>query len=599
MVKQDRIGIREKILAAFVVLSLIPLVFLGAISSYEMNRVGKQSVRESTDALESQAETHLVAIAGDKAGFSNGFFIGIQKDTQYLQAYANDLFSNRDKYGKPDYPAFRYTTKLAVNLPAYGYQNSSGGEGNGSWADWDRKLTSSPYLSRSIVSKSASDPVFAQWVSAEMNSTMLLDKVLKPTYERNKPNVVATWFVRLGGPSTSYQVPALDWGYLLATRQRTADWDESREDYFQAATPAKDPAKKSVWVGPYYDTVGNGWLISCVAPVYAGLDFAGVIGIDVTLNTVVAKVLEVSVLRSGHAFLINSNGNAIAHKDLTAAMVKSEGRPVAITTLESESSQFNLALGNMKAGKSGLQKVRYADGKNYYLAYSPVTSTGFSLGVVIPIEEVSKPVRDTQNEITSFTSSTVMQVVAIDAVAILLAVILGFAIAGRIVSPIKRLTDLAAKLGTGELDEKMFSSGSLKVEDELTSRPDEMGDLARSFEGMINTIREDIKKTPKSEIKIEIKDSVISRSFTDMGADTKETLKSELDGETADVRALKDQTPAEVVEMKDAALDGAVVSRGRVSTGAAPSITCCPYCGKELNFPKPPKFCPYCKEKLY
>jgi HAMP domain-containing protein len=447
------------------------------------------------------------------------------------------------------------------------------------------------------VSKAASDTVYGSWVSAEMNTTMLLDKVLKPTYDRNRPNVVATWFVRSGGPSTSYQVPALDWGYLLASRQRTADWDESREEYFQAATPGRDPAKKAVWVGPYYDPVGNGWMISCVAPVYAGPDFVGVIGIDVTLNIVVNKVLEVKLLSTGHAFLINSNGNAIAHKDLVPAMAGSGGNPVSITALETASPQFSSAVNNMKAGRDGLQKVKYADGKQYYLAYSPVTSTGFSLGVVIPVEEVSKPVRDTQSEITSLTSMTVYQVVAIDAVAIVLAVVLGIAVAGRIVSPIKRLTDLAAKIGTGELDEKMFSSGALNVESDLTNRADEMGELARSFEGMINTIREDIKKTPKSEIKIEIKDSVISRSFTDMGADTKDALKKDIEAETAPVKSGGE--PVEVVEMKDASLAGAVVSRGQVSAGAPPAISCCPYCGKELNFPKPPKFCPFCKEKLY
>ena len=27
-------------------------------------------------------------------------------------------------------------------------------------------------------------------------------------------------------------------------------------------------------------------------------------------------------------------------------------------------------------------------------------------------------------------------------------------------------------------------------------------------------------------------------------------------------------------------------------------IEICPYCGKELNFPKPPRFCPYCKEQI-
>ncbi|MBM4249570.1 MAG: HAMP domain-containing protein [Euryarchaeota archaeon] len=596
MADRERIGIREKILAAFVVLSLIPLVFLGAVSSYEMGRVGKRSVEESTDALESQAETHLRDIARDKAGFSDGFFLGIRKDATMLQSYASDLFTNRDRYGRPAYPAFRYATNLAANLPAYGYLNTSAGEGNGSWADWDHRLASSPYLNRSVVSKAASDPVYASWVSAEMNSTMLLDKMLAPTYERNKPNVVATWFVRSGGPSTSYQEPPLDWGAQIASGKVTADWDESSEEYFRAATPGRDPARKPVWIDPYYDTVGNGWIISCVAPVYAGPEFIGVIGIDVTLDVVVAEVLEVSVLGTGHAFLINSAGDAIAHRDLVAAMGASDGNPVPITSLETASPQFSSALARMRAGEKGLQKVVYSDGKGYHLAYAPVPSTGLSLGVVIPVDEVSRPVRDTQDEINSLTSTTIYQVVAIDAVAIVLAVVLGMAVAGRIVRPIKRLSDLAAKIGTGELDEKMFDSGELNVETELTDRPDEMGELARSFEGMINSIREDIRKTPKSEIKIEIKDSVISRSFTDMGADSKDTLKKEMEGETAGVGAGGE--PVEVVEMKDAAVSGAVVSRGQLSTGA-PAMSICPYCGKELNFPKPPRFCPYCKERLH
>ena len=29
-----------------------------------------------------------------------------------------------------------------------------------------------------------------------------------------------------------------------------------------------------------------------------------------------------------------------------------------------------------------------------------------------------------------------------------------------------------------------------------------------------------------------------------------------------------------------------------------PEILICPYCGKDLNFPKKPKFCPYCKEQI-
>jgi HAMP domain-containing protein len=626
-----QIGIREKILAAFVVLSLVPLLFLGSISVYEMNHVGSRSVAESAGALNDQARTHLIGTVNDKAGISNDFFLGIRNDTGLLQAYATDVFTNRANYGSPVYPSYRYTKNLAPNLPAYGYRNNSYGEGNGSWADWDHHLLSSPYINRSVAQRAAADPAYGEFVCAEMNTTVLLDQVLKPVYDRNSPDVVATWFVRAGGISTSYQVPALDWGYLLASRQKTADWDESLEEYYQAATPSRDIQKTPVWVGPYYDTVGNGWLISCVAPVYRSTEFVGVIGIDVTLDVVVSDVLGVSV-HGGHAFLINKDGEAIAHRDLVATMSQNGGNPVQISKLETDASAFNTIVGRMKSGASGLQKVRYGDGKDYFVAYAPVTSTGFSLGAVIPVDEVSRPVRNTQDQINSLTSTTVTEVVVIEVVAIALAVVLGFAVAGRIVRPIKRLTDLASKLGTGELDDSVFASGALKLEDELVQRPDEIGELAKSFEGMINSIREDMAKTPKSEIKIEIKDSVINRSFSDMGANTKDTVAKELRDETADLSA-----PIDVSEVKDGAISDAVVSRdqlavdqagaggavaGRAWAGGAsagqagaqgapagpvtagpsapgPAISCCPYCGKELNFPKPPKFCPYCREKLY
>lgn len=47
------------------------------------------------------------------------------------------------------------------------------------------------------------------------------------------------------------------------------------------------------------------------------------------------------------------------------------------------------------------------------------------------------------------------------------------------------------------------------------------------------------------------------------------------------------------VEIKDS-----VVQRSTISAETIGVLKICPYCGKELNFPKPPKFCPYCKERL-
>ena len=42
---------------------------------------------------------------------------------------------------------------------------------------------------------------------------------------------------------------------------------------------------------------------------------------------------------------------------------------------------------------------------------------------------------------------------------------------------------------------------------------------------------------------------------------------------------------------------GGLIQRSTIGSGEG-RIEICPYCGKDLNFPKPPRFCPYCKEQI-
>ncbi len=44
--------------------------------------------------------------------------------------------------------------------------------------------------------------------------------------------------------------------------------------------------------------------------------------------------------------------------------------------------------------------------------------------------------------------------------------------------------------------------------------------------------------------------------------------------------------------------EGAIVQRSNIGAEKSEPISICPYCGKDLNFPKTPNFCPYCKERL-
>jgi uncharacterized protein YacL len=43
----------------------------------------------------------------------------------------------------------------------------------------------------------------------------------------------------------------------------------------------------------------------------------------------------------------------------------------------------------------------------------------------------------------------------------------------------------------------------------------------------------------------------------------------------------------------------AVITGGKISPdNKDEKLLCCPYCGKDLDFDKTPRFCPYCKEKI-
>jgi len=468
---------------AFVVLLLIPMSVLGGISYFGIKRVGTTATSGSVTALEQQQTVHLLNVSADQADTTDQFLAGIRADTVAMRQYAEDLFSKRGEYGSGAYPSYKYVGKtLSPALPPYGYINGSAGEGKGAWADWDRQLTSSPYLNSSVVKRAETEPAYAAWVTYELNTTMQLDMVLKPVYDRNQPNVVLTWFSRAGGISTCYSQPPLDWGELLASGAKKADWNESLEEYYQIAAPGRNPTRQVVWVPPYYDTVGNGWLISCVAPVYRGDEFIGVLGIDLTLTAVEEAVLGVKVMQSGHAFLIDRIGNVVAHKDLERAIQKKlstgEDLVVPITELETDARAFRDVVARMRNGEKDILKVRYSDGRDRYVAFAPVPSAGFSIGVVIPVEEVTRPIMDVENRMVDSNERTKELMLLVDAIAIVMVIGVGVVLANRIVRPIKELTDAARSVSEGNLNVNLAAGYK-----------DELQTLARSFQNILVTLR--------------------------------------------------------------------------------------------------------------
>jgi len=48
----------------------------------------------------------------------------------------------------------------------------------------------------------------------------------------------------------------------------------------------------------------------------------------------------------------------------------------------------------------------------------------------------------------------------------------------------------------------------------------------------------------------------------------------------------------------DVNIENSVIQRSNIGGKQGSPISICPYCGKELDFPKTPKFCPFCREQI-
>lgn len=86
-------------------------------------------------------------------------------------------------------------------------------------------------------------------------------------------------------------------------------------NFYYEADAAHNPDRSVTWTDLYYDPAGSGWMTSAIAPVYRGDFLEGVVGIDITVRTLVEEVLNLDIPFGGYAMLLSQSGGLIALPD--------------------------------------------------------------------------------------------------------------------------------------------------------------------------------------------------------------------------------------------------------------------------------------------
>lgn len=181
---------------------------------------------------------------------------------------------------------------------------------------------------------------------------------------------------------------------------------------------------------PYVDAITGQMCTTIAMPIYMNGELEGVIGLDVTTDTVMNLTESINYTSGVYGFLVDSSDNYISHKN--NAYKPTENSAVAVKDVMPELSAL-IAKANYE-----VVQLRDYDGTDSYIALADVESSGWKMGVVIPASGV-----------TSSLATTIVVVLVMVVIVIALVTIFMLTLIGKMLEPVQMLKQFA----TGDFSE--------------------------------------------------------------------------------------------------------------------------------------------------
>jgi len=163
------------------------------------------------------------------------------------------------------------------------------------------------------------------------------------------------------------------------------DFTPSSEGWYLAAGPENNPEGAARWIPAHPDFTGEAQVISLSLPVYtAPGEFAGAVGLDLTLEQALAPLQVQELYPGSYSFLVDSQGRAFGLP--AQGFVDFLGRPPEpgeiFAPVQAAAEAFTPLLARMLTAEVGYETLRSGE-RNLVIAYAPLEGTSWSVGTVV------------------------------------------------------------------------------------------------------------------------------------------------------------------------------------------------------------------------
>ena len=269
-----------------------------------------------------------------------------------------------------------------------------------------------------------------------------LETILQQYLNAN-PHIVSVFMAQPSGDVIAYPLSS------------ASSWeDPTMTDWY---TAAMEKPGQPVWINPYINPSTRQTVLTIARTVQLQDMPAAVVGIEMTVDSLVQLMKEIQIGSNGYAFIVDNFGRLVSHPD-----------HARIGQSQTEESYFSHM---MELGEEG--SFEYAvEGSKQLLSFTTNQKTGWKLAGTIPLAEF-------QQAATGIVRPIGLSVVAI----LIVAFLLSFPVARRITRPIFQLRNFMANVTQGDLSVR---SGM--------KRKDEIGQLAEGFDLMVEQLERLIRQ---------------------------------------------------------------------------------------------------------
>ena len=427
--QRNIISLKAKILLGNLVIVLITVAAMGYFVFYRSQATNEFLSKQFDISVTREIEDRLAIFVSDEVNDITIFFSSMKNVIDTFGTATGAILSNENSIDLEETEWNAYTELF--QLP------------NGSWDNSNDEVASIFLPAKMRIRDD---------LAKELGALKGLDHFAQSLLSKN-PDVIAVYFGGKSGETIYY--PNIDLSAIVPS-----DFEITKRPWYLNASELSETGGEAVWSEPYQDAALNGFVITSSTSVFdTSGSFRGVAGIDLKLTTITERVSTLKIGKTGYAFLIDSEGRAIAMPvrglqdfNLTEEEYQ-RGDLENLSLINRVPLELFEVLAKMTSGQSGIRLVNI-NGSNRYIAYKPIPIIGYSLGIVVPENELLEEFVETKTVLGNETRRTIFNAVGVIFILLAVSALASYGMGNSITAPLDKLTRVAKEVAAGNLDSR-------------------------------------------------------------------------------------------------------------------------------------------------